>query len=116
MAGQDIQDWIRKQIAANDVVVFMKGTKKVPQCGFSGQVAQILEHLDVKYEDINVLDDMSVREGVKAFTNWPTVPQVYVKGEFIGGCDIVREMFQSGELAKLLGDKGIAHNTTNMTA
>ena len=88
----------------------------MPQCGFSGQVAQILEYLDVNYADINVLDDMSVRDGVKAFTNWPTIPQIYVKGEFVGGCDIVREMFQSGELTELLGKKGIPHKAPNMTA
>ena len=116
MSEQEVQDWIRKQVAANDVVVFMKGSKSMPQCGFSGQVAQILEYLDVNYADINVLDDMSVRDGVKAFTNWPTIPQIYVKGEFVGGCDIVREMFQSGELTELLGKKGIPHKAPNMTA
>lgn len=108
-AHQDVQDWIRKTIAGNDVVLFMKGTSKFPQCGFSAQVAQILNHLGVPYKDVNVLDDMAVREGIKQFTNWPTIPQLYVKGEFIGGCDIVREMFQEGELHKLIHDKGIAH-------
>jgi len=116
MSDQEVQDWIRKQISAHDIVVFMKGTKKVPQCGFSGQVAQIMDYLGVQYHDINVLDDMSIREGVKAFTNWPTIPQVYIKGEFVGGCDIVREMFQAGELAQLLSDKDISHNAANMTA
>ncbi len=116
MSEQEVQDWIRKQIAESDVVVFMKGTKKVPQCGFSGQVAQIMDYLGVDYQDINVLDDMSVRDGIKKFTNWPTIPQVYVKGEFVGGCDIVREMFQAGELSQLLTEKGISHNKTNMTA
>ena len=107
MSEQDVQDWIGKQIAANDVVLFMKGTSAMPQCGFSMQVAQILGHLGVDYEDINVLDDMSVREGVKAFSNWPTVPQLYVKGEFVGGCDIVREMFEAGELQEYMTGKGI---------
>ena len=104
---QDIQDWIRKTVATNDVVLFMKGTSKFPQCGFSAQVAQILGHLGVPYKDVNVLDDMAIREGVKQFTNWPTIPQLYVKGEFVGGCDITREMFQAGELQALLEEKGI---------
>jgi monothiol glutaredoxin len=116
MSEQDVQDWIAKQIANNDVVLFMKGTKTMPQCGFSMQVAQILNHLGVDFEDINVLDDMSVREGVKVFSNWPTVPQLYVKGEFVGGCDIVREMFQAGELQEMLTQKGIAHNAQTLNA
>src|SRR4026209_1194056 len=85
MSAQDVQDWIVKQVAGNDVELFMKGTKAMPQCGFSMQVAQILQHLGVDFKDINVLEDMSVREGVKAYSNWPTIPQLYVKGEFIGG-------------------------------
>src|SRR5512141_1346014 len=101
MSVQDVQDWIGKQVASNDVVLFMKGTKEMPQCGFSMQVAQILNHLGVDFKDINV------RDGVKAYSNWPTIPQLYVKGEFIGGCDIVREMFQAGELQELLSAKGI---------
>ena len=116
MSAQDVQDWIGKQVAGNDVVLFMKGTKSMPQCGFSMQVAQILRHLGVDFKDINVLEDMSVRDGVKAYSNWPTIPQLYVKGEFIGGCDIVREMFQAGELQQLLTTKGIAHNTQTLTA
>ena len=104
---QDVQDWIGKQIAGNEVVLFMKGTKAMPQCGFSMQVAQILNHLGVDFKDINVLDDMSVRDGIKAYSNWPTIPQLYVKGEFIGGCDIVREMYETGELTELLSSKGI---------
>ena len=116
MSEQDVNDWIRKTIADNDVVVFMKGKKNLPQCGFSGQMDQIFQHLGVDYTDINVLDDMTVRDGIKAFTNWPTIPQVYVKGEFIGGCDIVREMFQEGELAKLLEAKDIPHSKSTMTA
>jgi monothiol glutaredoxin len=102
-------DWIKQTIAANDVVLFMKGTAKFPQCGFSAQVAQILGHLGVPYKDVNVLDDAAIREGIKSFTNWPTIPQLYVKGEFVGGCDIVREMFQAGELHDLICEKGIAH-------
>lgn len=110
MTEQDVQDWIGKQIAGNDVVLFMKGTKDMPQCGFSMQVAQILNHLGVDFKDINVLEDMSVREGVKAYSNWPTVPQLYVKGEFVGGCDIITEMTLSGELDKLLEAKGVAYD------
>ena len=116
MTDQAVNDWINKQIANNDIVLFMKGTKAMPQCGFSMQVAQILNHLGVAYEDINVLDDMGVREGIKAFTNWPTIPQLFVKGEFVGGCDIVREMFQAGELQDMLKDKGIASNADTQTA
>ena len=116
MSEQAVHDWIRKQIAANDVVVFMKGTKQMPQCGFSGQVAQILQYLGVDYKDINVLEDMGIREGIKSFTQWPTIPQLYVKGEFVGGCDIVREMFQQGELQELMADKGIKHTPTNAIA
>ena len=112
----NVQDWIGKQIAGNDVVLFMKGTKTMPQCGFSMQVAQILNHLGVDFKDINVLEDMSVRDGVKAYSNWPTIPQLYVKGEFVGGCDIVREMFQAGELQELLTSKGVAHNAQTLTA
>ena len=113
---QAVHDWIRKTIAANDVVVFMKGTKSFPQCGFSAQVAQVLAHLGVDYKDVNVLDDMGVREGIKTFTNWPTIPQLYVKGEFVGGCDIVREMFQAGELQELLSEKGLVHNEGTLNA
>ena len=110
------EDLIRETIQKNDVVLFMKGTKSMPQCGFSMQVAQILSHLGVDFADINVLDDMSVREGVKAYSNWPTIPQLYVKGEFVGGCDIVREMFQAGELQEMLKTKGIANNAQTATA
>jgi monothiol glutaredoxin len=112
----NVQDWIAKQIAGNDVVLFMKGTKTMPQCGFSMQVAQILGHLGVDFKDINVLEDMSVREGIKTYSNWPTIPQLYVKGEFIGGCDIVREMFQAGELQEMLTSKGISHNAQTLNA
>lgn len=111
---QNIQDWLRKQVADNDTVLFMKGTRQFPQCGFSSQVVQILNYLDIEYKDINVLDDMGVREGIKAFSNWPTIPQLYVKGEFVGGCDIIREMFQEEELQDLLKQKGISFS--NKTA
>jgi monothiol glutaredoxin len=110
MGAQDVQNWIRKEVAGNDVVLFMKGTRVMPQCGFSLQVAQILNHLGVNFKDINVLEDMSVRDGIKAYSNWPTIPQLYVKGEFIGGCDIVREMFQAGELQQMFADKGVTLN------
>ncbi|MFZ2029349.1 MAG: Grx4 family monothiol glutaredoxin [Vitreimonas sp.] len=99
---------IRDTIAGHDVVLFMKGTAARPQCGFSNMVVQILDHLGVDYFDVDVLADEDIRQGVKAFANWPTIPQLYVKGEFVGGCDIVREMFQTGELKTLLQDKGVA--------
>ena len=107
MSEQQIQDWIRKQVADNDVVLFMKGNRQFPQCGFSSQLVQILDHLGVDYRDINVLEDLSLREGIKSFTNWPTVPQLYVKGEFVGGCDIVREMYEQGELRDLLTERSV---------
>jgi len=107
MSKQEAHDLIRKQVTSNDIVLFMKGTKQSPQCGFSGQVAQILGYLGVDYKDINVLDDPKIRDGIRSYTNWPTIPQLYVKGEFVGGCDIVREMFQSGELQELLNQKGV---------
>jgi monothiol glutaredoxin len=116
MSDQAVQDWIKKTVTSNDVVVFMKGTKNFPQCGFSGQVAQMLGHLGVEYKDVNVLEDMGIREGIKQFANWPTIPQVYIKGEFIGGCDIVREMFQSGELGEELSNKGIAFDKSKASA
>ncbi len=109
MSEQAVHDWIRKQISSNDVVLFMKGTKNFPQCGFSGQVTQILQYLGVEYQDVNVLEDMGVREGIKSFSEWPTIPQLYVKGEFVGGCDIIREMFQAGELQEMLAEKGVTH-------
>ena len=109
MSEQAVHDWIRKQISSNDVVLFMKGTKNFPQCGFSGQVAQILQYLGVDYKDVNVLEDMGIREGIKSFSEWPTIPQLYVKGEFVGGCDIVREMFQAGELQEMLAENGVVH-------
>jgi monothiol glutaredoxin len=100
---------IEKDISENDIVLYMKGTKSLPQCGFSATVAQVLERLGIEeYKDVNVLADAEIREGIKQFTNWPTIPQLYVKGEFIGGCDIVREMYQSGELVEFLKEKGIS--------
>ena len=103
-----IFDVIKSDISANDVVLYMKGTKTMPQCGFSATVVEVLKRSGIEdYKDVNVLADPDIREGIKAFTNWPTVPQLYVKGEFIGGCDIVREMYQSGELEALLKEKGV---------
>ncbi|MFC0409705.1 Grx4 family monothiol glutaredoxin [Roseomonas elaeocarpi] len=98
---------IQGQINENPVVLYMKGTPSFPQCGFSARVVQILSHVGVPFKGVNVLEDPEIREGIKAFTNWPTIPQLYVKGEFVGGCDIVMEMFQSGELQTLFADKGI---------
>jgi monothiol glutaredoxin len=103
----DIASQIESTIKGNDIVLFMKGTRKIPQCGFSATVVQILERCGVAFKDVNVLADPELREGVKRYTNWPTIPQLYVKGEFIGGCDIVREMYQTNELQTLLKDKGI---------
>jgi monothiol glutaredoxin len=101
---------IAKMIADNDVVLFMKGTKQFPQCGFSATAVKILEHLGVPFKDVNVLEDQGVREGIKTFSNWPTIPQLYVKGEFVGGCDIMREMYSAGELHDLIFEKGIPHS------
>jgi monothiol glutaredoxin len=103
-----VKERIEADLKANDIVLFMKGTPVFPQCGFSAAVVQVLTHMGVKFKGINVLEDPELRQGIKEFTNWPTIPQLYVKGEFIGGCDIVREMYQSGELTELLQTKGIA--------
>jgi monothiol glutaredoxin len=100
---------IEADIKANPVVLFMKGTPVFPQCGFSARVVQILSHMGVPFKGVNVLEDMEIREGIKEFTNWPTIPQLYVGGEFVGGCDIITEMFQSGELSGMLKEKGEAH-------
>ena len=102
-----IHDTIKSDITDNDVVLFMKGTPQFPMCGFSGQVVQILDYLGVPYKGVNVLENDEIRQGIKEFSNWPTIPQLYVKGEFVGGCDIIREMFQEGELQTLLTDKGV---------
>ena len=103
-----IEQFIDNEVKGNDVVLFMKGTPQFPMCGFSGQVVQILDHLGVAYKGINVLESDEIRNAIKTYSNWPTIPQLYVKGEFLGGCDIVREMFQAGELQSLLKDKGVA--------
>ena len=107
----DVKEWIDSVVKGNDIVLFMKGTKAQPMCGFSGRVVQILDYLGVDYTDVNVLTSDALREGIKEYTNWPTIPQLYVKGEFVGGSDIVTELFQKGELQKMLDDKGIAHNS-----
>ncbi|HXY89934.1 MAG TPA: Grx4 family monothiol glutaredoxin [Xanthobacteraceae bacterium] len=103
-----IHQFIDQQLKSTDVVLFMKGTPQFPQCGFSGQVVQILDYLGVPYKGVNVLDSDELRQGIKAYSNWPTIPQLYVKGEFVGGCDIIREMFQTGELQGVFKDKGVA--------
>ena len=103
-----INDYIDSEVKSSDVVLFMKGTPGFPQCGFSGQVVQILDYLGVDYKGINVLTSSDLRQGIKDYSNWPTIPQLYVKGEFVGGCDIIREMFQAGELQSFLGEKGIS--------
>jgi monothiol glutaredoxin len=99
---------IKKEISDNDVVLYMKGTAVFPQCGFSAAVVQVLSQLGVRFKDVNVLEDATIRQGIKDFTQWPTIPQLYVKGEFVGGCDIVKEMFVSGELQDLFREKGVA--------
>ena len=105
-----IFDRIKKEIEGNDVVLYMKGTAAFPMCGFSAAVVQVLSQLGVPFKDINVLEDNDIRQGIKDFANWPTIPQLYIKGEFIGGCDIVREMFETGELQNLLEEKDISAN------
>ena len=102
-----VSDRIQGDISANDVMLYMKGTPMFPQCGFSARVVQILTHMGVPFHSANVLEDPELREGVKTFSSWPTIPQLYVKGEFVGGCDIVTEMFQSGELETLLKENGV---------
>jgi len=102
------QDQIRETISKNDVVLFMKGTKTMPQCGFSSRVAGVLNFMGVEYQDVNVLADADIRQGIKDYSDWPTIPQLYVKGEFVGGCDIVTEMTLSGELDQLFEAKGVA--------
>ena len=104
----DINTWIDNEVKTNDVVLFMKGTPDMPMCGFSGRATQILNTLGVTFKGINVLDSNDIRQGIKDYTNWPTVPQLYVKGEFVGGSDIMMEMYQSGELKTLMADKGVA--------
>jgi monothiol glutaredoxin len=103
----DIASWIDDQVKSTDVVLFMKGTPDEPKCGFSGRLVQILDYVGVPYSGINVLESDALRQGIKEYSNWPTIPQLFVKGEFIGGCDIVTEMFQSGELKQLFAEKGV---------
>ncbi len=99
---------IKETVSNNDIVLYMKGTPTFPQCGFSSTVVQIFDYLGAQYASVNVLEDADIRQGVKDYNNWPTVPQIFVKGEFVGGCDIMKEMFETGELKALLEDKGIA--------
>ena len=98
---------IQTEVDANDVLLFMKGTPVFPQCGFSAAVIQVLSHLQVKFSSINVLEDPDIRDGIKQYSDWPTIPQLYVKGEFVGGCDIIREMYETGELKTFLEEKGL---------
>jgi monothiol glutaredoxin len=107
MTDQTVLDRIKGDVAANQVVLFMKGSPVFPQCGFSARVVQILTHLGVKFKGVDVLQDPSIRQGIKDFSSWPTIPQLYVKGEFVGGCDIVSEMYESGELQDLLAKSGV---------
>ncbi|MBB3712554.1 monothiol glutaredoxin [Limimaricola variabilis] len=104
----DAQTQIRETVTANDVVLFMKGTKTMPQCGFSSRVAGVLNFMGVEYQDVNVLADDAIRQGIKDYSDWPTIPQLYVKGEFVGGCDIITEMTLSGELDQLFAQNGVA--------
>ena len=107
MLNDEVKKKIENNIKENDVCLFMKGTPEVPQCGFSMAVSNVLKHLDVKFTGINVLDDSSLRDGIKTFSDWPTIPQLYIKGEFVGGCDIIKEMFEKGELQEVLNKKSI---------
>ena len=106
---QPTKDLINNEITNNDVCLFMKGTPDSPQCGFSMAVSNILKILEVNYKGINVLESLALRDGIKEFSDWPTIPQVYIKGEFVGGCDIVKEMYENGELKKILEEKSINH-------
>ncbi len=110
MLDETTKSRISGDIASTDVVLFMKGTPVFPQCGFSAAVVGVLSHLGVKFKGINVLDDDSIREGIKIYSDWPTIPQLYVKGEFVGGCDIIREMYETGELMEMFSTKGIDVN------
>ncbi|MDE8653091.1 Grx4 family monothiol glutaredoxin [Novosphingobium album (ex Liu et al. 2023)] len=104
----DVSHRIGEIVNSNDIVLFMKGTPLFPQCGFSSRAVAILDHLGVAYESVDVLQDMEIRQGIKAFSEWPTIPQLYVKGEFVGGSDIMMEMFEAGELAQLMAEAGVA--------
>lgn len=107
MTDNSVSERIQGEIDSNDVVLFMKGSPVFPQCGFSAAVVQVLSELGTKFKGIDVLEDPSIREGIKGFSNWPTIPQLYVKGEFVGGCDIIREMYETGELQDLMSTKGV---------
>ena len=107
--ANEVFDRIQSEISEAPVMLYMKGTAMFPQCGFSARVVQILTHLGVPFKTANVLEDAELREGIKQFSQWPTIPQLYVKGEFVGGCDIITEMFQSGELETLMAEKGVEH-------
>ena len=107
--NEDLKKKINNEIKNNDVCLFMKGTPDVPQCGFSLAVSNVLKHLNVDFKGINVLEDPLIREGIKEYSDWPTIPQLYVKGEFVGGCDIIKEMFEKGELQVKLKEKNIPH-------
>ena len=113
-AADPIRDFIAQSVEQNPVVLFMKGTPDAPRCGFSSTVVQILDHLGVEFVGVDVLQDEGLRNGIKTFSDWPTIPQLYVKGEFIGGCDILREMFQAGELASLMAEKGVLGTTAQV--
>ena len=108
MSETNIQDYIKKEVSESEVLLFMKGTPVFPQCGFSSTVVQILTQIGVKYKSIDVLSDNEIRQGIKEFSDWPTIPQLYVKGEFIGGCDIIKEMFEKGDLQKKFAEKEIS--------
>ena len=107
MLDENLRQRIDQEVGGNDVVLFMNGTPVFPQCGFSAVVVQVLSHLGVKFKGINVLEDPAIRDGIKEYSSWPTIPQLYVKGEFVGGCDIIREMFESGELTEMLTTHGV---------
>ena len=107
MLDETTRDRIQTEVDGNDVLLFMKGTPVFPQCGFSAAVIQVLSHLQIKFSSVNVLEDPDIRDGIKQYSDWPTIPQLYVKGEFVGGCDIIREMYETGELKTFLEDKGL---------
>ena len=107
---ENVKQRIQAEIDSNNVVLFMKGTPVFPQCGFSSMVSQVLNHMSVEFKGIDVLTETSIRDGIKTFSDWPTIPQLYVKGEFVGGCDIIREMYESGELKQLFDEKSISNN------
>ena len=111
--NEDIKKKIENQLNRDEVCLFMKGTPDAPECGFSMAVSNVLKHLNVTFKGINVLEDMDIRNGIKAFSDWPTIPQLYIKGEFIGGCDIIKEMFEKGDLQKKLEEKKISYSQKN---